>query len=559
MPRVTTSDAKACLQFFFAFLEQQFKTRVRSKKGKTAQEWGQLATLASALSEHASKPRTPLITSSRARNKDNGGVVVITMAQKQRLRDVFIFYSSWGEKQNCMALKRSQFLQLARGTGLLSSQKLDSVSITALFTKMADHPPASPDTGVLPRMSMASWLQSLTLLGSKMFGHLEAQEAFDKLVEDHMMTHDNSRIRTDDPLAEVVLGEEVLECMDRARSALLPVFEHYSAHDQDPAETSRSTTSAAAGASWGETAAPRAQLPQEGFIRFCHDFDITPGLLTKLQLHIAVKACKFMPCKEGGKESVKISFQEYLDAVARCALMAYNFQVPAPPPPVLAFTHSYTSDAKRLWLNEAGKQHLVQDRDCPQLFMPSAASEYASSIGSSDQRHVTARGQHPISMSMLQLHSKTEDGNDSTECLQVHGDALTLSKEGQPLHLMSFSPSWVGSPGLALNEESRLRPSRQPTRSPDHLPPIYQQRAESWINARVVREQAVESLRLQYQAERRLQQRQHDMDTIVRRSSCRPPPASQTPTGEQHTAAPHCMTRMRTHTRMGGRWQEQER
>lgn len=37
------------------------------------------------------------------------------------------------------------------------------------------------------------------------------------------------------------------------------------------------------------------------------------------------------------------------------------------------------------------------------------------------------------------------------------------------------------------------------------------------INARVVREQAVESLRLQYQAERRLQQRQHDMDTIVRR------------------------------------------
>lgn len=71
------------------------------------------------------------------------------------------------------------------------------------------------------------------------------------------MTHDNSRIRTDDPLAEAVLGEEVLECMDRARSALLPVFEHYSAHDQDPAETSRSTTSAAAGASWGETAAPR--------------------------------------------------------------------------------------------------------------------------------------------------------------------------------------------------------------------------------------------------------------------------------------------------------------
>lgn len=46
---------------------------------------------------------------------------------------------------------------------------------------------------------------------------------------------------------------------------------------------------------------------------------------------------------------------------------------------------------------------------------------------------------------------------------------------------MSFSPSWVGSPGMALNEESRLRPSRQPTRSPDHLPPIYQQRAESWV------------------------------------------------------------------------------
>lgn len=56
--------------------------------------------------------------------------------QKQRLRDVFICYSSWGEKQNCMALKRGQFLQFARGTGLLSSRKLDSVTVTALFTRV---------------------------------------------------------------------------------------------------------------------------------------------------------------------------------------------------------------------------------------------------------------------------------------------------------------------------------------------------------------------------------------------------------------------------------------
>lgn len=85
---------------------------------------------------------------------------------------------------------------------------------------------------------------------------------------------------------------------------------------------------------------------------------------------------------------------EYLDAVARCALVAYNFQAPAPPPPVLAFTHSYTSDAKRLWLKEAGKQ-LAQDRDCPQLSMPSAASEYASSIGSSDQVGFPNAALHP--------------------------------------------------------------------------------------------------------------------------------------------------------------------
>lgn len=49
---------------------------------------------------------------------------------------------------------------------------------------MADHPPASPDTSVLPRMSMASWLQSLTFLGNKMYGYLEAQQAFDKLVSE---------------------------------------------------------------------------------------------------------------------------------------------------------------------------------------------------------------------------------------------------------------------------------------------------------------------------------------------------------------------------------------
>lgn len=75
------------------------------------------------------------------------------------------------------------------------------------------------------------------------------------------MTHDNSKARPDDPLAEVVLYDEVLECMDRVRSTFLPVFEHYS-HDQDSAEANRAAASGTASASWGETA-PRVswQVP----------------------------------------------------------------------------------------------------------------------------------------------------------------------------------------------------------------------------------------------------------------------------------------------------------
>ncbi len=89
---------------------------------------------------------------------------------------------------------------------------------------------------------------------------------------------------------------------------------------------------------------------------------------------------------------------------------------------------------------------------------------------------------------------------------------LAASASERPPHLARFTPDWV-SPALTLNEVAKLQ---HRTKSPAKvaaeagvcsgdvgLPPIFAQRGQRMLEARVAREQFMEGLKHTYVAERR--------------------------------------------------------
>jgi hypothetical protein len=58
--------------------------------------------------------------------------------QKTNLRNVFIFYCSWAEKNNYLYMSRTQFLRMCRDTGIMGPH-LDAVALNIMFQKVRGH------------------------------------------------------------------------------------------------------------------------------------------------------------------------------------------------------------------------------------------------------------------------------------------------------------------------------------------------------------------------------------------------------------------------------------
>ena len=53
------------------------------------------------------------------------------------LRDIFMFYCSWGEKSNYLTMSRSQFLRFARDCLLMGGEGLDATSLSLIFDRVS--------------------------------------------------------------------------------------------------------------------------------------------------------------------------------------------------------------------------------------------------------------------------------------------------------------------------------------------------------------------------------------------------------------------------------------
>jgi hypothetical protein len=72
-------------------------------------------------------------------------------------------------------------------------------------------------------------------------------------------------------------------------------------------------------------------MPLLIFMRFLQDFDILPKYVSKAQATLAFRAARFGLGHDNseGADIGRIDFDEFMEAVGRCALIAFNFQVGA--------------------------------------------------------------------------------------------------------------------------------------------------------------------------------------------------------------------------------------
>ncbi|KAL6754768.1 hypothetical protein V8C86DRAFT_2437347 [Haematococcus lacustris] len=149
---------------------------------------------------HADKPRAH-IPAVQAWRQDSG--VVVPPEQQHALREVFMFYTSWAEKHNFLYLSRSQFLRFCRDT-LIMRGELDSVSLSLVYDKALQVQAASPECDGGARLTRDVWVAALQVVASVLYPQLAAQEAWERLVAEHVLKV-GVRLSSASPISDEVM------------------------------------------------------------------------------------------------------------------------------------------------------------------------------------------------------------------------------------------------------------------------------------------------------------------------------------------------------------------
>ena len=120
-----------------------------------------------------------------------------------------------------------------------------------------------------------------------------------------------------DALAEVISSEEVLASLAAHQSALRDVFNFYSCVEE-PVGYGRALR-------WSDVRKSRAAMSQREWQKFVQDFHLLPDILSKVQIAACFREANFGD--RGTSDTTRLSFPEFEDCIARCALRAYGYKL----------------------------------------------------------------------------------------------------------------------------------------------------------------------------------------------------------------------------------------
>ncbi|GFR43587.1 hypothetical protein Agub_g4684 [Astrephomene gubernaculifera] len=533
------ANAKKCLEDFFGRLEATVRKRLRVKLGGVQTvDWSKLS---AALSAATPKIKPPILPSSRTWRTDLA--VEMKPEIKQQLREVFIRYCGWGDKQNFMFISRSQFIRFVRDMGMWNDE-IDALGLSGLFDKILL---GSLDPGAASRLALSDFILAVTGLGTKLCPSSSVQASFDQVVNRFILPHVHQPLPDPDPIDSALLHMDIVATLERLRPKLTVLWDTYIQQQQGGSGHDSPSTSL----SGSPIPEPRAEITLNSFLRLASDFEVTAVVLSKVQLIHSFKRSKFgappEPIDSNVHTKIRLSFQEFLDCIARCAMLAFDYKPPPTVVPTLDFKDCYRTTAKQLWLHEtaggsakfggnnddesevempAAVNYAIGNEDWPQYDevmsrAPSMRITHSAGVGG------TSIGRDRLisrAVSIAQGRTRTQ-GADGMEMMLIHSEPSTmLQKASKPVHLQEFSCDWVGRPGLTLSETGKLRKRvTDPwiTSGLYHtqvgVDPRFEQHAADMQMARLVREQHMEALQLHYQAARRLQIRETTRKAAGRR------------------------------------------
>jgi hypothetical protein len=424
---------------------------------------------------HANKARARIMSAKATKPIS----LAVPMRLKLALRNVFIHYSNWpNEGGLSIQMSRTQFLRCCRDCHLMRPE-LTAVQLNILFEKVHQHSSAKPqNTG--SRLSISDWIIALGLIAQRLYGMLPQQAAFEMIVSEHVLrfSPDAAGTSREDRFAAVMLSQEVVDYLHEAESLLFPIFEFYCKEQEFSGE----------GASWKDVERAKSRMPFDAFLRFSHDFDLTPKILGKAQLSEAFKCARFghyEPLQTPGsilasnfdnpraslngslisvgaeermiEDAQRIGFQEFLEAVGRCALSLYYCE-PVEAVPTLSFADSYQPMAKKLWMSSQEEEMAFEDFP-DEIMMPMADFDAPSPRGMDD---VISRAQSKIFSSKVSVKITSLDVEGGGEVFQVHPEPEKLIIKNRPKHLSTFSPDWIGVASGGARGEGILLSPREP-------------------------------------------------------------------------------------------------
>ncbi|GIL47509.1 hypothetical protein Vafri_4310 [Volvox africanus] len=531
------ANAKKCLEDFFDRLEATVKKRQRIKLGGAQSiDWTKLST---ALGAAVSKQKPPILPSSRTWRTDLA--VEMKPEIKQHLREVFIRYCGWGDKQNFMFISRAQFIRFVRDMGMCN-EEIDALGLSGLFDKILL---GSLDPGAASRLALSDFLLAVTGLGTKLCPAVTVQESFDSVVSRYIVPRLSQPLPEPEPIDSALLHMDILTTLERLRPKLNVLWDVYQQQQQSGAGHDSPPTSQSGLLLQADK---QAEMTISTFLRFTSDFEVTTVMLSRLQLIHAFKRSKFGvptdPIDSNIHTKIRLNFQEFLDCVARCAMLAFDYKPPPVIVPTMDFKDSYRTAAKQMWLRQASASggRLGIDDDESELEMPAAV---ADALGTEDRPQIdegqtlshapsiritnsagaggTSGGRDRLISRAVSIAQGRTQAPENLEMMLVHAEPTTMpADQNKPLHLQQFSCDWVGRMGLTLSETGKLRPR---TLDPwlaaglyhTQVDAVFEQRAGEMLAARVVREQHLEALELHYQATRRQQLREATRQAAARR------------------------------------------
>lgn len=161
------------------------------------------------------------------------------------------------------------------------------------------------------------------------------------------------------------------------------------------------------------------------------------------------------------EDTQRIGFEEFLDAMGRCGLIAMNYQEPMEAVPTLSFADSYQPIAKKLWISEQDDALAFDFPD--EVLMPEADFYAPSPKGGMND--VISRAQSKVfsTKGSVKIVSLEDEGGGEVFC--VHPEPERLVVKNRPKHLSTFSPDWLGLPSGGQMGDGILSDPSSPLRS----------------------------------------------------------------------------------------------